>query len=76
MQGFWNLIVYIITSQTACKRLWSDIRIRNAAPRHESIADSMGSSNGKNDVKLDRLARRTSERLNSDVDSVTSLRGH
>lgn len=64
----------MVTSQTACKRLWRDIRERNAAPRHEIAGDSMGST-GKKDVKLDRLARRTSERLNSDIDSITSLRG-
>ena len=75
LQGFWNVIVYIVTSQTACKRLWSDIRDRKAMPRHGNGVDSMGSS-GKNDLKLDRIARRTSQRLDSDIDSVTSLRGH
>ena len=25
LQGFWNVIVYIITSQTACRRLWHDV---------------------------------------------------
>ena len=26
LQGFWNVIVYIVTSQTACKNLWASIR--------------------------------------------------
>jgi len=25
LQGFWNVLVYVITSQTACKRLWRDM---------------------------------------------------
>ena len=26
LQGFWNAIIYAVTSWTACKNLWSDIR--------------------------------------------------
>ncbi|MCJ1442326.1 MAG: hypothetical protein MMC23_002820 [Stictis urceolatum] len=29
LQGFWNVLVYIITSQTACRRLWADLSHRS-----------------------------------------------
>ena len=29
LQGFWNAVVYIITSRTACKEFWNSIRGRN-----------------------------------------------
>ena len=29
LQGFWNSIVYIITSQSACRRLWNQLFSRN-----------------------------------------------
>lgn len=30
LQGFWNAVVYIITSQTACRRLWRELISRDA----------------------------------------------
>ena len=30
LQGFWNVLVYIITSRTACKDLWASLRGRGA----------------------------------------------
>ena len=63
LQGFWNVLVYIITSQTACRRLWAQIRGR-PLPNTEHAAISI--AQGKKDVKLDRIARRESQRLDSD----------
>lgn len=30
LQGFWNVIVYVVTSQTACRRLWNDMTSRRS----------------------------------------------
>ncbi|KAL8796019.1 MAG: hypothetical protein Q9195_001595 [Heterodermia aff. obscurata] len=70
LQGFWNVLVYIITSQTACKCLWARMRGR---PPPSPERDTMSSAEGKKDVKLDRIARRESQRLDSDDTSITSL---
>jgi len=37
LQGFWNLIVYIITSQTACRRLWMSMTRRTSERRGSSF---------------------------------------
>lgn len=70
LQGFWNVLVYIITSQTACKRLWTQLRGR---PSPSTEHDMIPTAEGKKDIKLDRIARRESQRLNSDDTSTVSL---
>lgn len=37
LQGFWNGIVYIITSQTACRRLWRGIVSRDARSKGTNL---------------------------------------
>lgn len=37
LQGFWNTIVYIITSQTACRRLWNRLRWRNSGRKVNTL---------------------------------------
>ena len=70
LQGFWNLVVYIITSQAACKNLWNAFRDRLPLGRRRSGS----SSSAQKDIQLDRFnQRRQSRRLDSDVTSVTSL---
>ncbi|KAI4161509.1 MAG: hypothetical protein LQ342_004793 [Letrouitia transgressa] len=67
MQGLINVIVYVITSQTATQNLWYSIWNLRSFPS--------GSRNGKSstdsstlDVKLERFGtRRTSHRLGSDM---------
>lgn len=88
LQGFFNAIIYIISSQTACRNLWRSMTGAHELPRKNSVlSGSVESSKGdtalermgmsKADTKLERFtSRRTSERLESDATSVTSLRGH
>ena len=38
LQGFWNAVVYIITSRTACKEFWNSVRGR----KRTSVDESMG----------------------------------
>ncbi|KAL2051419.1 hypothetical protein ABVK25_008286 [Lepraria finkii] len=81
LQGFLNAIVYIITSQTACRNLWRSITGAQELPRKSSSVTGTRSDlplgMGKTDTKLERLAaRRTSQRLDSDVTSVSCLRPH
>ena len=81
LQGFLNAIVYIITSQTACRNLWRSITGAQELPRKSSSVTGTGSDlplgMGKTDTKLERFAaRRTSQRLDSDVTSVSCLRPH
>ena len=89
LQGFFNAIVYMITSQTACRNLWRSMTGAHELPRKSSAVagteslprkgetkfERMGM--GKADTKLERFTtRRTSERLENDATSITSLRGH
>lgn len=88
LQGFFNAVVYIITSQTASRNLWRSMTGAQQLPRKNSaVAGSMASRKGdrkmerigmgRADTKLERFtSRRTSDRSASDVNSVTSLRGH
>lgn len=81
LQGFFNAIVYIITSQTACRNLWRRITGAQELPRKSSSVTGTGLDlplgMGKTDTKLERFAaRRTSQRLDSDVTSVFSLQPH
>ena len=88
LQGFFNSLVYIVTSQTACRNLWRSMTGAQALPRKDSVVartdravprkgdtklERMGM--GKAETKLDRFtSRRTSERLESDTTSTTGLR--
>ncbi|MCJ1404797.1 hypothetical protein MMC11_008023 [Xylographa trunciseda] len=71
LQGLFYAVVFCVTNQTACKRLHNDTRNR-FFPRKHSMLDEAT----KNDITLDRFARRTSQRLDSDINSITSLAGH
>ncbi|KAL9072509.1 MAG: hypothetical protein Q9161_003521 [Pseudevernia consocians] len=100
LQGFWNALVYVVTSQTACRDLWRSVTGAQVLPRKSSVHVNGGVvglrdlGSPKGDTKLERFAgglggkkagdvrlerftsRRTSQRLESDDSSVTSLRGH
>lgn len=88
LQGFFNAIIYIISSQTACRNLWRSMTGAHELPRKNSVVSGSLESRkgdatlermgmGKADTKLELFtSRRTSERLESDATSVTSLRGH
>lgn len=83
LQGFFNAVVYIITSQTACRNLWRSMTGGQELPRKNSTVvgldgTPLGKMGGaKPDSKLERFtSRRTSQRLESDVTSISSLRNH
>ena len=81
LQGFLNAVVYVITSQTACRNLWRSITGGQELPRKSSSITGTGSDvplgMGKTDTKLERFAaHRSSQRLESDVTSISSLRPH
>ncbi|TVY49277.1 hypothetical protein LOCC1_G002063 [Lachnellula occidentalis] len=40
LQGFWNVIVYIITSQQACRALWNSITRRGSAHQNANFGPS------------------------------------
>ncbi|KAI9754013.1 MAG: hypothetical protein M4579_004889 [Chaenotheca gracillima] len=69
LQGFWNGIVYVITSQTAFRDLFSSIPGRGRSiPRHGSALSGV-----KSDIEMNsRFGRRTSQRLHSDIESTSS----
>lgn len=102
LQGFWNALVYVVTSQTACRNLWRSVTGAQELPRKCSLDGVVGlgrlgpgkagkgdgetkverfrgglGSLKKGDARLERFtSRRTSQRLESDVSSMTGLRGH
>ncbi|KAI4104934.1 MAG: hypothetical protein L6R37_002977 [Teloschistes peruensis] len=47
MQGFLNVIVYIITSQTASRELWAALRGKKAMPWRQNALSFSHSGNGK-----------------------------
>ncbi|MCJ1417351.1 hypothetical protein MMC32_003694 [Xylographa parallela] len=71
LQGLFYAIVFCVTNQTACSHLYRDIRHRMFTRKHSMLDEAT-----KNDMTLDRFARRTSQRLDSDINSITSLAGH
>ena len=89
LQGFFNAVVYIVTSQTACRNLWRSVTGAQELPRKNSTTagtDGLPSKGdttwermgmGKADTKLERFTtRRSSQRLEGDAASTTSLKGH
>ena len=44
LQGFWNAIVYIISSQTACRNLWRSMVGKSAIPRRNVHTGGLDSS--------------------------------
>jgi hypothetical protein len=72
LQGFWNVIVYIITSQTACKGLLN-AKWRGRPPRKHSAATTF--TNIDTDRGF-RMPKSNIRRLDSDITSVTSLADH
>lgn len=76
LQGFFNAVIYIITSQTACRNLWRSMTGAQQLPRKSSTVSGMGSMTPRGDTKLERFtSRRASERLKSES-SIPTLRGH
>ncbi|KAK4690704.1 hypothetical protein P7C71_g6149, partial [Lecanoromycetidae sp. Uapishka_2] len=51
MQGFWNAVVYIITSQTACRNLWRSMRGKPELPRKNVFFGGLDSSTADMGVK-------------------------
>ncbi|KAF9870812.1 G-protein coupled receptor [Colletotrichum karsti] len=58
LQGFWNALIYVVTSWKACKTLWTDIRDQFRIPSHprrnknfesESITELTSSRPSSND---------------------------
>ena len=74
LQGLFNATIYIITSRTACRELWSSIRNGHRIARKHSLpAVPMGHhrSESKNPNYTSQATK-----PNSDVTSVTSLTCH
>ena len=74
LQGLFNAIIYIITSRTACRELWSAIRNGNRIARIPSLpAVPMGHHRSESKSK-NYMSQAT--KPNSDITSVTSLTCH
>jgi len=57
LQGFWNVVVYIVTSQTACRRLWFDVsRCFCRTPEQPMSSRKLSSSQASS-----RIMKRSSE---------------
>lgn len=90
LQGFWNAVVYVVTSRGACGVLWRGMLGRGGSGVGNGNGEVVGLGDGKGgerftgglgskkgDTRLERFtSRRTSHRLESDASSITSLRGH
>jgi hypothetical protein len=87
LQGFFNAVIYIVTSQTASRNLWRSMTGAQELPRKNSTVTGSSVSRkvdsklrmglSKADTKMERFtSRRTSDRSDRDASSITSLRGH
>ncbi|MCJ1370771.1 hypothetical protein MMC20_001984 [Loxospora ochrophaea] len=66
--GFWNTVVYILTSKSACRQLWDDTlgRGRTRSGRPHPTTDS------KDNISLRRLREDSEQRTDNDFTSVVS----
>ncbi|MCJ1477833.1 hypothetical protein MMC13_006506 [Lambiella insularis] len=72
IQGFLILIVYVVTSQTACKCLWQDLH-RSITRQNGAADESTQNAGVGNDRYARRTFRRTSQRLEDDATSTTAI---
>ncbi|KAK2017863.1 G-protein coupled receptor [Colletotrichum eremochloae] len=67
LQGFWNALIYVVTSRKACKTLWTDIKYVSRRPDATEI---MVTSHHSNSFKISSQNRRTK---NCESESITEL---
>ncbi|KAK5995877.1 hypothetical protein PT974_04295 [Cladobotryum mycophilum] len=77
LQGFWNAVIYIVTSWNACKNLVSDLR----QGRRPAVTELVGGMGGQDDAMSVRHSRRISQfrpgsismKRSDDTESTTEL---
>lgn len=67
LQGFWNALIYVVTSWKACKTLWTDIRY---ASRRPDVTEIVGTFRQSDQFKIPSQNRRTK---NYESESITEL---
>ncbi|KAK1594009.1 G-protein coupled receptor [Colletotrichum navitas] len=67
LQGFWNALIYVVTSRKACKIVWSEIKY---ASRRPDVTEIIGTFRHSNSFKISRQNRRTK---NHESESITEL---
>ncbi|TDZ21458.1 G-protein coupled receptor 1 [Colletotrichum sidae] len=55
LQGFWNALIYVVTSWKACKTLWTDIRYSSRRP---DVTDLVGSFRHSDQFKIPSPSRK------------------
>ncbi|KAK2024541.1 G-protein coupled receptor [Colletotrichum zoysiae] len=71
LQGFWNALIYVVTSWKACKTLWSDIKY---ASRRPDATEIMGPLRHSNPPKTPSQNRRTKDHETESVTELTNSR--
>ncbi|KAL9097300.1 MAG: hypothetical protein Q9165_000727 [Trypethelium subeluteriae] len=68
LQAFWNVIVYVVTSQTACRKTWDDIRMWRPRTTANIARPGSGINYGVGGVRAGSESARglTRARLSSD----------
>ncbi|OLN97625.1 G-protein coupled receptor 1-like protein 1 [Colletotrichum chlorophyti] len=67
LQGFWNALIYVVTSWKACKTLWTDIRYASQRP---DVTELVGSLRHSEQFKAATPTRRAK---NYESESMTEL---
>ncbi|KAF4785558.1 G-protein coupled receptor [Colletotrichum scovillei] len=67
LQGFWNALIYVVTSWKACKTLWTDIKYSSRRP---DVTEIVGSFRHSDQFKIPSQNRRTK---NYESESITEL---
>ena len=70
LQGFWNALIYAMTSLPACKEVWTNIRHRRRFSGDGAIADSFSSDS---DLDAYRLKQGNNKFFPADSESMTEL---
>ncbi|EQB44475.1 G-protein coupled receptor [Colletotrichum gloeosporioides Cg-14] len=71
LQGFWNALIYVVTSWKACKTLWTDIRY---ASRRPDVTELVGSFRHSDQFKIPSPNRRNKTYESESITELTNSR--
>ncbi|KAK4221003.1 hypothetical protein QBC38DRAFT_377950 [Podospora fimiseda] len=74
LQGFWNAIIYVVTSWQACKLLWEDVRWWGGRSSREPKEIAVGSSRAFQRMSSVRNGSKSSDKT-YESESMTELAG-
>ncbi|TQN74691.1 G-protein coupled receptor 1 [Colletotrichum shisoi] len=71
LQGFWNALIYVVTSWKACKTLWTDIKY---ASRRPDVTEIVGTFRHSDSFRIASQNRRTKKYDSESIAELTNSR--